>query len=234
MACSVEEAISVLLNNEEETLVLTAPPGPRELSRICTALQKCWRLRRLVLRGLRLRPAAVQDLLAALDGNDTLEVLDLSYNELGDPGIKLVLVSLTMGDSKGSSTGSGVARRLHTLLLDSNGLDEHGAGVLALLGLQHPLRKVSLRCNKLGDRAALLLAGTLPGQSAIEELDLRDNDIGVDGVTELVAMVERGRGCLRVLHLQVYAVRLSTDFHVNRERDMKRKWMGEYKWCRTC
>lgn len=61
---------------------------------------------------------------------------------------------------------------------------------------------MSLRGNRLGDRCALLLAGALPGKSALEEIDLRDNDIGTDGAEQLVAMIDRGRGSLRSIHLQ--------------------------------
>jgi len=61
---------------------------------------------------------------------------------------------------------------------------------------------VSLRGNRLGDRAALLLAGALPGKSMLEEIDLRDNDIGTNGAEQLVAMIDRGRGSLRSIHLQ--------------------------------
>ena len=59
-----------------------------------------------------------------------------------------------------------------------------------------------MRGNRLGDRCALLLAGALPGKSVLEEIDLRDNDIGTDGAEQLVAMIDRGRGSLRSIHLQ--------------------------------
>ena len=39
-----------------------------------------------------------------------------------------------------------------------------------------------------------------------QEIDLRDNDIGKEGADELLAMIERGRGSLRKLHLQVNMV----------------------------
>jgi hypothetical protein len=138
----MEGAIAALEGNAEDALIVTVPPDLRDLARFCTALRGCRRLRRLALRGLRTRPTAVQDIMAALESNRTLEVLDLGFNELGDAGIKAVLVALTMGDVQGAG---GAATGLHTLLLDSNGLDENAAGVLALLGLEHGLRKVRAR-----------------------------------------------------------------------------------------
>ena len=36
----------------------------------------------------------------------------------------------------------------------------------------------------------------------LEEIDLRDNDIGTNGAEQLVAMIDRGRGSLRSIHLQ--------------------------------
>jgi hypothetical protein len=151
----MEVAIASLENNTEEALVVTVPPEFRDLTRFCSALRRCRRLRRLGLRGLRTRPAAVQDIMAALADNSTLEVLDLSFNELDDACVKTVLVALTMGDARGAG---GAAYGLHTLMLDSNSLDESGAGVLALLGLQHCLRKVRVppaspwRSMELGKR----------------------------------------------------------------------------------
>lgn len=135
----MEAAIAALEGNAEDTLIVTLPPDLRDLARFCAALRGCRRLRRLALRGLRTRAAAVQDIMAALESNHTLEVLDLSFNELGDAGVKTVLVALTMGDAQGAG---GAAAGLHTLLLDSNSLDESAASVLALLGLQHGIRKV--------------------------------------------------------------------------------------------
>jgi hypothetical protein len=161
----MEEAILALDSNEEESVVLSSPLGFPDLGRFCASLKRCWKVTRLVLRGVHMKPQGVQAVMHALEGNDTLKVLDLSFNELGDAGIKTAIMSLTVGDGR---EPAGAARSLHTLLLDNNGLDENGASVLALLGLQHPLHKVSLRCNRLGDRAALLLAGALPGRSKIE------------------------------------------------------------------
>ena len=163
--CNMEEAILALDSNEEENVVLSSPLGLPDLGRFCASLKRCWKVTRLVLRGVHMKPHAVQAVMQALEGNATLKVLDLSFNELGDAGIKTAIMSLTVGDGR---EPAGAARSLHTLLLDSNGLDENGASVLALLGLQHPLHNVSLRCNRLGDRAALLLAGALPGRSKIE------------------------------------------------------------------
>ena len=144
----MEAAIASLENNTEEALVVTVPPEFRDLTRFCSALRRCRRLRRLGLRGLRTRSGAVQDIMAALADNSTLEVLDLSFNELGDACVKTVLVALTMGDARGAG---GAAYGIHTLMLDSNSLDDSGAGVLTLLGLQHRLRKVRVPCASAGD-----------------------------------------------------------------------------------
>ena len=190
----MEEAILALERNEEENVVVTEPLDTNGLARFCSALRSSRRVKHLILRGLRLRPDGVEKIMAALQGNQTLTGLDLSFNELGDAGIKAVLIPLALG-------GSSSARGLHTLILDSNGLDDHGSKVLALLGNAHPLRKVSLRCNRLADQAAAMIAGALPGESVLEELDLRDNNISSNGAAGLLGMIDRGRGCLRALHL---------------------------------
>ena len=82
----MEAAIAALEGNAEDTLIVTLPPDLRDLARFCAALRGCRRLRRLALRGLRTRAAAVQDIMAALESNHTLEVLDLSFNERAMPG----------------------------------------------------------------------------------------------------------------------------------------------------
>ena len=193
---AMEEAILALEGNADETVTLTAPLALSDLGRFCLALRRCWRVQRLVLRGVHMRPAAAAEVMAALQGNDTIHFLDLSFNELGDAGIRTVLIAITLGSDSCSASG------LHTLLLDSNGLDEHSAQVLALLGNAHPLRVVSLRCNRLADRAASLLAGALPGQCMLEEIDLQDNDVGPAGAEQLLAMINRGRGNLRTLNVR--------------------------------
>lgn len=165
----MEEAILALDSNDAETVVLSVPLESPVLGRFCSSLSRCWKVVHLVMRSVRMKPPEVQAIMQALEGNNTLKVLDLGYNELGDAGIKIAIMSLTVGNGK---EPAGAALSLHTLILDSNGLDENGSGVMALLGLHHPLHKISLRCNKLGDRAALLLAGALPGKSKIEVRDV--------------------------------------------------------------
>ena len=197
----VEQVIAALEGNTESSVVLATPLEPRDLSRFCSALSRCWKVRLLVMRGVQMRKAEVESVMAALEGNTTLQVLDLSFNELGDAGVKTCLIALTLGDGKDGPSGS--AQGLLTLLLDNNHLDEHGAGVLALLGLPHNIRTISLRSNQLGDRGALFLSGALPGKSMLAELDLRDNDIGEEGAAELIALIDRGRGSIRIIQLQV-------------------------------
>ena len=101
----MEEAILALERNEEENVVVTEPLDTNGLARFCSALRSSWRVKHLILRGLRLRPDGVEKIMAALQGNQTLTGLDLSFNELGDAGIKAVLIPLALGGSS-SARGS--------------------------------------------------------------------------------------------------------------------------------
>ena len=100
----MEEAILALEGNADETVTLTAPLALSDLGRFCLALRRCWRVRRLVLRGVHMRPAAAAEVMAALQGNDTIHFLDLSFNELGDAGIRTVLIAITLGSDSCSAT----------------------------------------------------------------------------------------------------------------------------------
>uniref|UniRef100_A0A8C3WWM3 NACHT, LRR and PYD domains-containing protein 12 n=1 Tax=Catagonus wagneri TaxID=51154 RepID=A0A8C3WWM3_9CETA len=109
------------------------------------------RLRILWLKICHLSAAACEDLAATLRGNQSLMELDLSLNELGDPGVLLLCEGLRHPQCK-----------LQTLRLDSCGLTAKACEDIAFtLGVNQTLTELYLTNNVLGNTGVQLLCKRL-------------------------------------------------------------------------
>jgi Ran GTPase-activating protein (RanGAP) involved in mRNA processing and transport len=143
------------------------------------------------------RGAAVIDALVAAPGLADVRHLDLARNALGDVGVRALLATPKLP-------------RLTTLSLADNGLGPDGAIALAADPRLASLTTLDVSQNPIGDRGVAALAASphlkgvrilglasveltalgapaVAGFAEVAELDLRDNQLGADGVAALVA-----------------------------------------------
>lgn len=146
----------------------------------CVALSAALRVnsavQNLVLVGNFMTPSAAMEVVLALNEVRTVQVLNLSKNQLG-----LVEGMRQGSDGWTSATGGTVVNRA--------------------LAPGSKLRTLSLRENHLGDSDVATFAETLAENVTLQELDLSYNCIGYTGAAELAKVLSRN-GDLRVLNLE--------------------------------
>ncbi|XP_072893211.1 NACHT, LRR and PYD domains-containing protein 12-like [Hemitrygon akajei] len=170
-------------------------------------IQKLW------LINVGLTDSGAEDLVSALSTNPSLTDLNLSYNKLGDSGVKLVSAALRNPECK-----------IQTLWLNNVGLTDSGAeDLVSALSTNPSLMELDLSVNKLGDSGVKLvsaalrnpeckiqtlwldsvgltdsgaedLASALGTNPSLTELDLSGNKLGDSGV-KLVSAALRNPEC---------------------------------------
>ncbi|KAG5830233.1 hypothetical protein ANANG_G00307960, partial [Anguilla anguilla] len=136
--------------------------------------------RKAILNSCYLTEKSCEIVASALQlSNSPLRDLDLSYNNLGDSGMKLLCAGLMSPNCK-----------LQTLGLNSCELTEMSCEIVAsaLQSSNSPLRDLDLSYNSLGDSGVkLLCAGLMSPNCKLQRLDLSYNNLGDSGVKLLCA-----------------------------------------------
>ncbi|XP_059818105.1 NACHT, LRR and PYD domains-containing protein 14-like [Hypanus sabinus] len=171
------------------------------------------KVQKLGLREVGLTDSGAEDLASALSTNRSLTGLSLSYNKLGDSGVKLVSAALRKSECKIQKLGlrdvgltdSGaedLASALSTkpsltgLNLGDNKLGDSGVKLVsaALRKSECKIQKLGLNNVGLTDSGAEDLVSALSTNPSLTELNLSDNKLGDSGV-KLVSAALRNREC---------------------------------------
>ncbi|XP_067864908.1 NACHT, LRR and PYD domains-containing protein 3-like [Heterodontus francisci] len=138
-------------------------------------IQKLW------LSSNALTASCVGDLASALS---TLKVLDLSYNKLGDSGVKLLSAALRNPNCK-----------IQKLQLSNNELTASCIEDLAFaVNKNWSLMDLNLSCNKLGDSGVKLLSAALRNPDCkIQELQLSSNALTASCIEDLASTLSTNR-----------------------------------------
>ncbi|KAJ8245718.1 hypothetical protein GJAV_G00273750 [Gymnothorax javanicus] len=146
------------------------------LQRLVPVVRNC---RKAILRSCELTEDSCEIVASALQINSPLRDLDLSNNDLGDSGVKLLCVALMSPNCE-----------LQRLGLKGCNLTKESCEILAsvLQSSNSPLRDLDLSDNNLGDSGVeLLCAGLMSPNCKLLKLDLSYNNLGDSGVKPLCA-----------------------------------------------
>ena len=153
----------------------------------------------------------MKTLAAELLTNSTLEVLDVSYNNIKKSGASVLAESLHNSKESTFAKLFAVDRKIEGFYAGSNGAGPEGIlYLLNALKLNYTLKDLRLEANKIGDIGAMLLVESLAenehrSTSAVEKLVLGWNDIGVEGAIS-IAEALKGNETLRYIDLSGNAI----------------------------
>ncbi|XP_072894167.1 NACHT, LRR and PYD domains-containing protein 3-like [Hemitrygon akajei] len=133
------------------------------------------KIQKLRLNDVGLTDSGAEDLSSALSANRTLTELNLSYNELGDSGVKLVSVALSNPNCK-----------IKKLWLWKVGLTDSGAkDFVSALSTNQSLVELDLRLNLLMDRSVPALRRLILTVPNLAYIELWRNHFSETGEMEL-------------------------------------------------
>ncbi|XP_072133649.1 NACHT, LRR and PYD domains-containing protein 3-like [Mobula birostris] len=137
-------------------------------------IQKLW------LDNVGLTDSGAEDLVSALSTNPSLTELDLSYNKLGDSGVKLVSAALRNPECK-----------IQKLELRDVGLTDSGAeDLVSALSTNPSLTELILSYNSLTDRSVPGLRRLILTLPSLERIGLGNNLFSETGRKELRSLQE--------------------------------------------
>ncbi|XP_072894658.1 uncharacterized protein [Hemitrygon akajei] len=136
------------------------------------------KIQKLRLGMVGLTDSGAEDLASALSTKPSLTELDLSYNKLGDLGVKLLSAALVNSECK-----------IQKLRMRDVGLTDSGAEDLAsALSTKPSLTELDLSCNKLGDSGVKLVSAALRNpECKIQKLRLYNVGLTDSGAEDLIS-----------------------------------------------
>ncbi|XP_072107080.1 NACHT, LRR and PYD domains-containing protein 3-like [Mobula birostris] len=188
--CGPEDLVSVLSTNPSLTELSLSDNKLRDsgVKLVSAALRnpEC-KIQRLRLNWVGLTDSGAEDLASALSTNPSVTELNLSDNELGDSGVKLVSAALRNPECK-----------IQKLELDNVGLTDSGAeDLVSALSTKPSLTELHLGSNSLTDRSAPALRRLILTLPSLERIGLDWNQFSETGEKELRSLQEPRAG-LRV------------------------------------
>ncbi|XP_041357668.1 leucine-rich repeat-containing protein 74A-like [Gigantopelta aegis] len=136
----------------------------------------------------------------AIASNDTIEVLDLSWNHLRGKG--------AMAVAAGMETNGGVK----TLNISWNGFGKDGCSVLAQSLLSNAtMTELDVSCNRVDKQGVAALMRGLQGNEVLETLRIGQNPISPDIAVSILRTIELLPKC-SITHLDLKDVAVNEDF----------------------
>lgn len=180
--------------------------GAAGVAAICEAVKTNKELLRLTIGNNHATDDAAHAIAAMLEGNYTLEELDLRLNSLTAVGVKTIaqqglakntsLRSLTLSGNQVGPVGANELTHvlsahqrsvIEQLDLSSCGLTSTGGvRIASLLSTSISLKDINLSDNALDDEAAVCLAQNIADGVAISLVDVSCNEIGEEGASQLI------------------------------------------------
>ncbi|XP_072133239.1 NACHT, LRR and PYD domains-containing protein 3-like [Mobula birostris] len=138
------------------------------------------KIQTLELYRVGLTDSGAEDLVSALSTNSSLTGLELSYNELGDSGVKLVSAALRNPECK-----------IQKLWLWGVGLTDSGVeDLVSALSTNPSLTELDLGSNSLTDRSVPALRRLILTLPSLERIRLEENRFSETGEKELRSLQE--------------------------------------------
>lgn len=158
--------------------------GDEEMGQLQGTLGSCCRLQRLDLTRNHITNSGAETLANILLQSprvlQSLHFLDLSGNEIGDPGLRSLAAALPSVQS------------IKALGFDSNFIGDQGAESLATaLPNCWGLQRLILRRNEIGDSGAGELARAIPRCTNLQLLDLSENEVSDVGAERFAAALPK-------------------------------------------
>ncbi|XP_072892268.1 NACHT, LRR and PYD domains-containing protein 3-like [Hemitrygon akajei] len=142
------------------------------------------KIQKLGLNNVGLTDSGVEDLVSTLSTNSSLTELNLSGNELGDSGVKLVSAALRKAECK-----------IQKLQLMGVGLTDSGAeDLVSALSTNPSLSELDLGSNSLTDRSAPALRRLILTLPSPKDIGLEHNQFSETGEKELRSLQEHRPG----------------------------------------
>lgn len=175
-------------------------------------------LRNVDLSGCRLTPEMITILASGIKGQERIEQIYLSNNEIGEEGVSNLLdivgsfPHLTILSIEDNRLGPFGAQSLSRLLLNSPKLQrlsvQHNllgpSGIRHIAGIFHScpeLYYLSVGNNLIREEGARVLATSLPLLTGLKQIFVDRNDIGPSGLAELCPVLSRMDSTLEVIDL---------------------------------
>ncbi|XP_078421476.1 NACHT, LRR and PYD domains-containing protein 3-like [Cetorhinus maximus] len=207
-SCAKDLASVISTNQSLTDLDLGANPlGDSGVKLLSVALRNLGcKIQRLGLKDNNLTDSCAKDLASVISTNQSLTDLDLSFNRLGDSGVKLLSVALRTSGCKiqrlglwGTDLTDSCAedlafvfnRSLTDLNLGKNKLGDSAMKQLsvALRGSDCKIQKLNLRGNRLTDSCAEDLASALSPNRSLTDLNLAENSLTDQSVPALRRLI---------------------------------------------